>query len=204
MEELNLVENPMGEILNAPNEKDRFFATWLWRLFWVNIACMVLRLLLPEPYGTGLASLVLYFTVTKLGTREDSFRMAAIFGWSMAIIENVVLLMHLEDSDTIRLLAELVTAVLALCYCYHLYQGYIHVTGPLAPHMAQKWQKFWSAVLIVNGGLVLCALLLLIPFINVIAIYAVFGFTIAAVVVAVMELVYLYQSAKALDAAVQM
>ena len=182
-----------------------FFAKWLAVLFWLFIPTNIVSLLnndfsLQLFPGLLIPSIVLGFlcavaraVVLLILSKEDHhYGTAGIIGILAGIVEVCTALI---DSDVALILLLLLAAALTIVGLYQEYQGHIHALYVINDILSQKWADLlrWELIcLALTMGGALCASL--IPLLPLLALLV--GL-IGSIVVGIMRLIYLYQSAKA-------
>ncbi len=186
-------------------------AKWLWVLFWLSIAAQIVNTLSGDELGgllpwmnrplqlVGLAiSLGYIAALSRLGRCEDGYRIAM---WCMlgtvAVDAGALLLAAAagRPAEAILLLFAVPSVILNAYAKYRIFLAHSAVLTGLNDALAEKWPRLWRWLLLSLGGLVVSVLLsALIPVLGLLALLAVL---VAVLVCAVLEYVYLYQTAQA-------
>lgn len=183
-------------------ERSKLLGNWLWVLFWfvltANIAGVVFSFLenqpgmrIPNLIVTVVTNLVYAFLLLKLSKTSDCFRTAGICTVIVVVIELISSLFH---NPVLIFVVSMVLLVPAFMASYQRYMGYAEVTEELDEDMGRKWTVLWywtlgstiamAVGLIMSlGGSLLGALAVLLS-------------AVLTLVIAVLEVIYLYCTAK--------
>ena len=187
-----------------------FMSTWLRRLFWVAIAGNVVSLLAIDAFagtlvytlGTALGklcSVTMAAILIRLGSEHPGYRAAGWLALAALLVNSLgELLTRGDASGDLSLLFTLSASVLGLVGTYREYMAHGEMLWEADPVLSKNWKQLWKWH-IGSLGICLGSVLLVILFLP-IGIIALIGGAIAIVVVSILELVYLWQSAKAFEA----
>ena len=98
------------------------------------------------------------------------------------------------DNAALTLLVNIPLAIIGFYGKYHEYMGHASALTDVDDELSAKWEKLWKWDIIVSVGLLCSAFFILVPLIGALL---VLGFAISIIVVSILKLVYLYQTAKA-------
>ena len=182
-----------------------FLGKWLWLLFWLvvpssigavlNLTESLQWLYLPGQI-IGLACTVGYgLILLKLGGEEDSYRIAAICVLAAGAV-NVLVDLFTGSGETPpwTLLLILPAAVVGLVGTYNEFMAHAAVLRGVDDELSGKWEILWKWHIGLYVAIFGCILaLFLFPVLALVALVAV---AIGLIVVAVLQLVYLYRTAK--------
>ena len=90
------------------------------------------------------------------------------------------------------MIAQIAAAVVALVGNYQEYMAHAAVTAEVDYDLSEKWKKLWTWYLLAMGALILSILLMFI----VIGVFLALAVSVAILVIGVLEVVYLYRTAK--------
>lgn len=199
--------------LDAIVKRAPVLGKWLWILFWLIIPSAIASLMSQEVIVNSIpallwpgqilsvtCNLVYSLILFRLASEEDRYRTAGICGLINVVISLALLWV---SGDTAKLttsgagsvlLLSLPAAVLGFIGKYNEFTAHSVVLTGLNNTLAVKWSKLWkwyiATFVVMIGGVLL---LLIIPFLGLLAVLA--G-AIALVVVSILQLVYLYKTAK--------
>lgn len=182
-----------------------FFAKWLAILFWLFLPAelvslvnndMVLQyfpaLQTPAVAAELLCALARGVVLLILAKQLHLYRIAGICGIFTAVLQGVSAYI---SSDVAQILLGIATIVLSIVALYYEYQGHIQALYGVNDILSQKWADLWRweaiFLALAVGGTLMITLLTLIA-----ALAAAAG-AIGGLVVGIIRLVYLYQSAAA-------
>lgn len=185
-----------------------FLGRWLWVLFWMVIPGTVASLLsidamagwAPGVYRFGeylsvACSLAYGLILLILASRHDVYRIAGILRLVTAAVSLVLVLAAGKNTGTgWTLLISLPGGVVGLVATYQEYMAHAAVLDSLDRTLAEKWRMLWKwyiGVFIATFGSVVVMLIF-----QLLGLLVLLAALIGMVVVSVLELVYLYQSAK--------
>ncbi|MBQ8390684.1 MAG: hypothetical protein IJX52_06875 [Oscillibacter sp.] len=178
---------------------------WLWVLFWLVVPGTIAGILTMDAFeetafytfGTVLnavCTLAYGFILLKMSDVCGHYRTACICMVVSAAGNAAVELIWEDGSPTWVLLPLVLLAIAALAGVYREYLGHSEMLEGVDGELAEKWRKLWKWYIIsfaVTIGGIFAALIS-----PVLAIFVVLGGAIAAVVVSILKLVYLYRTAK--------
>lgn len=173
---------------------------WVWLIFWLMIAAMVIGLLekvrgllVPVTVITaGLAAAVGVIYLTKLSAVHDGFRLASLQQFTTAV--TALLGLFISEGTALDTTLSLVLLIPSLVGMYYEINTFAEVLEDTDRELSEKWRKLWKTFLICTGltfgSLVL---MLLAPRLAALAILC--G-AIGMLVVAIQEYVYIYHTAQ--------
>ena len=185
--------------------KASFFGKWMWILFLMIIPdtiCAIIKFeliteIIPwmNTLGTWLdliCTIVSGLILIKMSEKESQYQIAGVFMIVTNIINTAIDTFEVSENWSFFIL--LPTMVLGLIATYTEYMAHASVMSGIDDAMAKKWRELWTwyvrILLCLAGSIVL---MLIIPLLGLV----VFSSTaIGFVVVLIVELVYLYRSAK--------
>lgn len=182
-----------------------FFAKWLTVLFWLFITTELVSLLdndLVLQYfpilKTPAVAIGLVFAIARaailliLSKKQYQYRVAGICGIFAGIVQA---LSAFISSDVAQILLLIASVALTITALYHEYQGHIQALYGVNEILSQKWSDLWrwqAVILALTVGGALSVTLF-----SLLAALAVLVGSIGSIVVGIIRLVYLYQSAAA-------
>ena len=195
------------ERMERTQQKADLLGKWLWILFWIVVPSSVSGLmtndnvvgLFPGLYlpGTVLNAFCLAaycFVLWKISPESGRYRTASICCAISAGIGLLIALVFGSEVPGWTLVITVPAGVVALVGEYSEYMGHAEVLYDVEPEFSERWEKLWRWVIGMFLGMLASALLILI--IPVLGLLAFIVSGIGTVVVSVLKLVYLYQSAK--------
>lgn len=205
---------PQGELRRREEERRRqgelaerapVLGKYLWWMFWlvvprqlaVFLSMDVLASRFPalDTVGTALGTacgLALAFFLWRLGTVMKGYRTAACL--QLAAIAADVLVLCLLNNQEIAALVGLAVIILGLCREYQTYHAHACVLAGVDDGLAEQWRRLWEWTAGLFGGLVLC--IFLTAFLGILGLLLLVADALGIVVLAVMEMVYLWRTAK--------
>lgn len=218
MDEMNKMEfntEPAAEktprYSEAIVQRAPLMAKWLWVMFWVNIAHIIINFIKIESSAVYTAiqstlificSLAICFSLFKMRVEDARYGRAALFQLIPLVFNAIVSLA--ADAQNIVWLAVLVTlvsSVLTLLATYYEYHAHSCIVGGLDCDLGDRWQKLWVWQIIGIAGTFVALLFAIIA-----AGLGAVLVLIAAIYVLVIQIIYLvtlYRSAKAYRAVVE-
>lgn len=181
---------------------------WLWILFWLvipstigslmaneNLVSVLPELWIPGQIINAICSLIYGAILLRLGSEEDRYRTAGICTLIAGGVSAAVALINGPAEDiTWTLLIVLPAAVAAVIGKYNEYMAHSAVLTGVDNELSHKWEVLWKWYIGSFLGIFGCILLLLI--IPLLAVIALIGAFIAVAVVGILDLVYLYRTAR--------
>ena len=177
-----------------------FFGKWLWVLFCLSVFMVALGFLTTDSMADWfpaiqqpvkllekVCSLIYGVVLLKLASEEESYRVAGLCGIAVAVIG-----LFLYEIPGLGMIAQLAAAVVALVGNYQEYMAHAAVTAEVDYDLSEKWKKLWTYYLLAIGALFLSILLMFI----VIGIFLALAASVAVLVIGILEMVYLYRTAK--------
>lgn len=177
---------------------------WLWILFWLFIPANIGSLLthdmvkdtVPALSTAGVliqlaCNLVYGAILLKLASEETGYRTAGFCALISGLGAGVASL--IPEHNGMTLLITIPMAIVGIYGQYHEFMSHAAVTEDVDYELSQKWQKLWKWELGLEIGLVCSAFLLIVPLVGLLM---VLGIAIGMIVVSILKLVYLYQTAK--------
>lgn len=179
---------------------------WLWILFWLFVPSMIAGFMSnesvlpisPQIYMAGkgiraVCSLVYGGILLKLATVEERYRTAGICIFVSAAVSVLVIAISAAAS-ILGLIISISGLIVALVGEYNEFQGHSNVLADVDDERSAKWTSLWKwyigCILAMPCGLVV---LTMIPLLGLILICCA---GIGVIIVSIMKLVYLYQTAK--------
>lgn len=179
---------------------------WLWILFWLIIPTVIVGILGNESivgqdspvyrFGTMLSVVVgIVYGVVLLQMKgvEEKYRLAGLLSIASVVLSILLEIIHFEHPILV-LLTGVPAIALSLAAKYYEFYGHVAVLQDFDPEFSQKWKILWKWNCIIVVGMIVSTLLAL--FVLFLAALLILAFAIAAVFIAIVELVYLYQMAK--------
>ena len=197
----------------AIDKKAPILAKWLSILFWLIVPSLIGSLMslevwaetAPGLYITGkiisTASSVAYgLILLKLAGQEDLYHSAALCRLAAAIVSGAILIFSGGVPPTWTLFLSVPSAIVSLVGEYKEFDAHAQVLYGVDNILSQKWTSLWRWNLASYGGLVGgIVLLLMIPILGLLVLLAA---SIALVVVSILRLVHLYNTAQTFQARV--
>ena len=178
---------------------------WLWILFWLVVPSIVGGLMandftkdsVPLIYGDGeliqfACSIAYGCILLKLTSEDDRYMKAGLC--ALAGSFGGALTSTLGGNAGLTLLVSVPLLAVGWYGTYNEYMAHSAVVMDVDFELAQKWENLWKWEIGLNIGLLCSTILLLIPLLGALV---VFGVAIGIIVVSILKLVYLYQTAKA-------
>ena len=181
---------------------------WLWIMFWLMIGANIPALLsndyfaqhLPGLYLAGaicglLFNLACCLILLKLGREYDGYRVAGILflvGSVISALRGTITWMN-PDANGLVLLS-LPAAVANIAATYQEYIAHSAVLVGVDDVLSEKWGALWRWYIRCYLGMFGCIILM--GFAPLLGVVLVFAAIIALLVMAIMEMVYLYRTAK--------
>ena len=171
---------------------------WVWVLFWLAMAGIVVGLLgnieslsgILSAIKLGLAVAMGLIYLKKLSEAHDSFRLAALGGFTAAATSLLSIVGVGKTLNTVLTLALLIPSMVGM---YYEFTTYSDLLQGVDNDLSEKWRKLWK-IYIICAGVTFGSLLLL--FIPTLAVLAMLGSVVGLLVASVLEWIYLYKTAK--------
>lgn len=171
---------------------------WVWVLFWLAMAGIVVGLLgnieslsgILSVIKLGLAVAMGLIYLKKLSEAHDSFRLAALGGFTAAATSLLSIGGVGKTLNTVLTLALLIPSMVGM---YYEFTTYSDLLQGVDNDLSEKWRKLWK-IYIICAGVTFGSLLLL--FIPTLAALAMLGSVVGLLVASVLEWIYLYKTAK--------
>lgn len=185
-----------------------FFGKWLWVLFWLFVPSALAGLMtndnvvqwLPGLFWPGeilnFVCLMAYgLILLKLSSEEECYRAAGICTLVAAAVGFLTdCISHASGGAAWTLLLTLPAAIVVLVGEYREYTGHAAVLVGVDAVLSEKWERLWKWYIWSFGGLLGGTFAaLLIPLLGLLVMLAA---AIGVLVVSILKLVYLYQTAK--------
>ena len=181
---------------------------WLWIMFWLMIGANIPALLsndyfaqhLPGLYLAGaicglLFNLACCLILLKLGREYDGYRVAGILFLVGSAISALRGIINWMNPDAVGLvLLSLPAAVANIAATYQEYIAHSAVLVGVDDVLSEKWGALWRWYIRCYLGMFGCIILM--GFAPLLGVVLVFAAIIALLVMAIMEMVYLYRTAK--------
>ncbi len=169
---------------------------WLWVLFWLQIAGMVIGLFdgAVSAIGDVVRGLAYAWILLQMKGEDERYGKAAVFMMIAVVLQTVADLM--DGSAAILSIVILIPAlVLSLMATYQEYCAHSSVVGNADTFLGQRWMTLWKWQIVSIGGLLVSTLLLLVaPPLGALLVVVV---GVIGIVAGVLTLVNLYKSAQA-------
>lgn len=198
-----------GNILARESEKKEHaevLGKWLWILFWLIIPSAIAGILSNENLfgkesGVYLFGIVLSMVVgilygvilIPMKSVEEKYRMAGIFSILAAVLAMALEVIQVENPLMVLVIG-LPTLILGLVAKYYEFHSHAAVLRDFDLEFSQKWLTLWKWYCVVIVGMIASALVVLISFL--LAAILILAFTFGTIVIAIVQLVYLYKMAK--------
>ena len=181
---------------------------WLWIIFWLIIPNSIASVMtnqtmiqyfpelhFPGRILTAICSAVYGFSLLKLASVELSYKKAGIFVLiTSAVSVLVALITGTAETPTWTLLLTIPAAIVALIGEYYVYHANAAVLEGIENELSEKWCKLWQWNIGLYLGLFGCVVIMLIlPLLGALALLAA---AIGLAVIGILQLVYLYRTAK--------
>ena len=171
---------------------------WVWVLFWLAMAGIVVGLLgnieslsgILSVIKLGLAVAMGLIYLKKLSEAHDGFRLAALGGFTAAATSLLSIVGVGKTLNTVLTLALLIPSMVGM---YYEFTTYSDLLQGVDNDLSEKWRKLWK-IYIICAGVTFGSLLLL--FIPTLAVLAMLGSVVGLLVASVLEWIYLYKTAK--------
>lgn len=199
------------ELMPWVAQRAKVFGKWMWIYFWIQIFALIPGAIgaVEESFetrtmigtvlrwcGTGAMVFVFY----RLGTVQDRIRMSA--GLNLISLAATVIL-ELLKLEVLSTLWTIPGAIIGVAATYQYMMGFSEALVTVDNEMAGKWEKLWKWFLwlrvggiIGNPVLAILASVLHNPIVSVIFAIVVFVWALAVVGLSVVEIVYVYSTAK--------
>ncbi len=195
---------------NRLNQRAADMGRWLWIFFWLFVPRLVGSLLSSGMFVNSLSATYWIGTVMVLGC-DLAYALILvrlgkvskhyhISGWcsigsmGIAVLLSIILLIpaFIGLVSLLSFALGLVDLVISLLGTYHYYQGHMDALSGYDNGLKEKWQKLWKWYLICFAGFIGFFVLLIIPILGVLVFLA---SGIGLIVLSILEMVYLYQTA---------
>ena len=190
--------NKENAIRKAP-----FMQKWLMVLLGLSIATLllgnVLELILGESsyvvmFANAILGIAYAVVLLKLSVEEDRYRMAAYYMLAATIIGLVVGLIFQADTSAIAVISASGVMLFGFIGLFYEFMGHAHAVKDASVEMFDKWQNLWKWYVRIIGGTIGCLVLMMLS--PVLGAIAMLILAVILVVVSILQIVYLYQSAK--------
>lgn len=180
---------------------------WLTVLFWLLIPGMVAALMLEETIVTALPGLRIPGVVLqslcilasggvllRLSKLEEKYKTAAICSVIAQLISLATTQLVNQEMLGLKLVITIPVAILGLVGKYHEFMGHSDALAGVDGDQAASWEKLWKWAIGMELGAIGCIVLAAIaPLLGALALLVV---AIGTVVVGILEMVYLYRTAR--------
>lgn len=180
---------------------------WLTVLFWLLIPGMVASLMLQETIvaalpglripGAVLQSLCILASggiLLRLSKLEEKYKTAAICSVIAQLISLATTQLVTQEMLGLKLVITIPVAILGLVGKYNEFMGHSDALAGVDGDQAASWEKLWKWTIGMELGAIGCIVLVVIaPVLGALALLAV---AIGTVVVGILEMVYLYRTAR--------
>ena len=185
-----------GNILakeTAKKEQAEVLGKWLWILFWLIIPSAIAGILSNENLFGKESGVYIGVILLPMRGVEEKYRIAGIFSILAAVLSMGLEVIQVE-SPLMVLVIGLPTLILGLIAKYYEFHSHAAVLREFDLEFSQKWLTLWKWYCVTIVGMIVSALLVLISFF--LAAILILVFTIGTVIIAIVQLVYLYKMAK--------
>ena len=201
------------ERMDAIVKRAPTLAKWLWVLFWMIIPGSIASLLSNDTVSGSSSALLLSGQILniicnlvygailfRLGAEEDRYRTAGICALICAAVSGLLIwisqiLATNPNAAASALLLAIPSVVVSFVAKYNEFTAHSIVLTGLDNDLSEKWTKLWKWYLGTYCAIFLGILLLLI--VPLLGLLAVLASAIGILVVSILQLVYLYKTAKA-------
>lgn len=177
---------------------------WLWVLFWLVVPNTIGSFMandftkesVPLVYGAGeliqfVCNLAYGGILLKLATENEMYRTAGFCTLICCVVNGLAA--GISADAGLSLLISIPLAIVGMYGAYSEYMAHGAALEDVDFELSQKWGNLWKWYIGLNIGLICSAFLILIPFLGALIMLAV---AIGLIVVSIVKLVYLYQSAQ--------
>ena len=178
---------------------------WLWILFWLVVPSTIGSFMdndftaesMPVVCGAGkviqfACNLVYGGILLKLVSEDERYLAAGVCTLIGCFAGGLTA--AFENNAVLSLLIAIPVLAVALYGEYSEYMAHAAVLADVDPELSDKWTNLWNWYVGLNIGVLCSPFLVLIPVLGALIL---FGMAIGIIVVSVLKLVYLYQTAKA-------
>lgn len=178
---------------------------WLWIMFWLVVPSTIGSFMdndftaesMPVVCGAGkviqfACNLVYGGILMKLVSEDDRYLAAGVCTLIGCFAGGLTA--AFENNAVLSLLIAIPVLAVALYGEYSEYMAHAAVLADVDPELSDKWTNLWNWYVGLNIGVLCSPFLVLIPVLGALIL---FGMAIGIIVVSVLKLVYLYQTAKA-------
>lgn len=197
----------MEEMMCHGRARNELLAKYLWPLFLLRIPNIIADLMtgqlsnhfpalsIPGSILQLLCFAVYTFLLLQLAPTSQHFKQAGMSRAALLALDLISLVVIYIDlaAAVLAALLSLVMVVLNLYSVYHEFMGYAEVLTGVDDEQAQKWKSLWTLNLVAIVGTFVCIFLALIP---ILGLFFVLALVVFALVVDILELVYLYRAAQ--------
>lgn len=169
---------------------------WLWVLFWLQIAGMVIGLFdgAVSAIGDVVRGLAYAWILLQMKGEDERYGKAAVFMMIAVVLQTVADLMG-GGAAILSIVILIPALVLSLMATYQEYCAHSSVVGSADTFLGQRWMTLWKWQIVSIGGLLVSTLLLLVaPPLGALLVVVV---GVIGIVAGVLTLVNLYKSAQA-------
>lgn len=181
--------------------KAPLIAKWMNVLFLLSCSTIILRLIVQYGLNNKFAADIFNYAVTgtysiillQMASEEDRYRNACYYGLAAAVSGIALTFSGLPENELFYMLA-LVNAVVGFVSQFYEFMGHSNVVKDASTEMSAKWQNLWKwyiGTLAVLAGSIIGAVIL--PLIGALAML---GAAIALIIVLILQIIYLYETAE--------
>lgn len=195
-------------LLEAAAARSPILGKWLWILFWLVVPSTVASLMTNETIlealpalkmpGAILQSLVVLaktLILLKLSGLEPRYQKAAIYGLIGGGVGILAALLPSANATGWTLLLTIPAAIVSYVGMYNEFHGHAAVLMDVDIELSEKWDILWKWNIGLTLGIFGCILLAaIVPILGLLVMIAA---AIGLIVVGIMQMVYLYRTAKA-------
>lgn len=188
-------------------QKAPFLGKWLWLLFLLvipsvlasfmtndNIVSWIPALFLPGQILNILSTVAYGLILLKLSTENEHYKTAGFCGLAAAAVSAVVALISGGGEATWTFMLTLPAAVVGLVGEYHEYMGHSEILNGVDFAMSEKWGNLWKWY--IGSFVAMFTSVVVVIIAQILGLLVMLAATITLLVVSLLKLVYLYQTAK--------
>ncbi|MBR3057723.1 MAG: hypothetical protein IKG93_07095 [Clostridiales bacterium] len=177
-------------------------------LFWISIGSLIMSLastiiiyLLKSMdalkwaqilgFVTSVLFAVVLFSLSKFNDNFQAAAIAYVFAQGCSFVQNMA-----GSSAGLSIVFSLASSLLSIAYVMKLTTGMEECFNVVDGYMADSWASFRKAFVVVMIITVACVILAFVPILNLLALIGSLGTVVAAIVLAIWQLVLLFRSAE--------
>ncbi len=204
MEEYEMIEIDKNEVSRRADDLGK----WIWILFWLFVPSTIAGIftidsiaeIAPPLYLFGeiinIICVIVYGVVLlKMSTENEHYRTAGICCIISGVVDTIVSIVSGGNEDSVgALIISIPLIIVGLVGEYNEYVGHEEEVRNINEEMADRWERLWKWYI----GMIIatfCApfIVAFLPFIGLIVLLVA---ALGAIIVSIMKLVYLYETAK--------